>query len=130
MQDPQSLADPAHVISYLGGWSLCESGWGTDICGGLMVLSGDLVFAIRNISGGARLYIGDNTGLSLRSTSSLNDGIEHRGMTVDLLDGTIVIASRSGDSVMVVGTPSPYNTWYDLTSDHGTGNGVNAIEIL
>lgn len=132
MQNPQSLGDPTHVAYFDGAtWSAVEQGWGTDICGGLDLWAGTVIYAIRNlVAGGARLYKGDTTGLSLASTSLLNSGVEPHGITVDPIDITVLLGSRVADSIMVVGSPSPHTTWYDLTSDHQVADGVNAIEIL
>jgi hypothetical protein len=132
MNAPQGLSNPSHIIySATGGlaWSETEASWGADHCGAIYEAPDLTLFAVLNRTNQCKLYVGSAVGVSLRSTSSLNDGVDFHGLTVSA-DAVALLAGKSADSILVVGSMAPYYVWTDLTADHGTASGINAIEIL
>jgi hypothetical protein len=132
MNAPQGLSNPSHIIYSATGaliWSETEATWGADHCGAIYEAPDLTLFAVRNRTNQCKLYVGSAVGVSLRSTSSLNDGVDFHGLTVSV-DAVALLAGKSADSILVVGSMWPYYVWTDLTADHGVAAGINAIEIL
>lgn len=101
-----------------------QTGWGGSVAGAVRVMNNN-IYAIRNVDGEAKLYI-NNT---LKSTIPFPAGVNPRGMVVSTR-GTVFVAADDGQSLMVYMTRSPYTSWTNITYNHGTGNGVNAIDLL
>ena len=133
MNAPQGLANPEHVIGTANGgasFASIENGWSTDWCGCMYVTPGGVIVAIRNNGSTSKLYIGDALGLDLKSTTILAASVNWKAIALDFLDASIILGNDSGGTYMVVITVPPYLDWWDLTSDHPTGSGINALEIL
>lgn len=133
MNAPQGLANPEHVIGTADGgasFASIENTWGTDWCGCMYVTPGGLIIAIRNDGSSSKLYTGDALGLTLMSTSIIAAGVSWKAIALDFIDATIILGNDTGGTFMVVATVPPYLDWYDLTSDHPIGAGINALELL
>ena len=133
MNAPQGLANPEHIIGTSdGGLSFIsiENGWSSDYCGSLYVTPGAVVIAIRNDGSTSKLYTGDATGVVLKSTTILVAGVNWHAIALDFIDGSIIVGNDTGSTYMVAITVPPYLDWWDLTSDHPTGSGINSIELL
>lgn len=124
---------PVHIWhrTSAGAGTTTESGWGADYCGSLIPLSGGTLYAVRCSSTQTGLYSGTKASVSVDAADvGLNKGVDFRGMDYGSGDGVIIVASGDPDNVMVVGSVSPFSTWYDLTYNHGLNGGVVSIIIL
>lgn len=120
------------IYSEDGGASFAavETGWDADHCGSLLEDFGT-VFAIRNVVGlAAKLYIGDYTALSVVSTLLGNAGVNPSSMAYDWFNNVVYVGLDTGAAVMVLRANAPFTEWVDITYDHQTSNGINAIMVL
>lgn len=121
-----------HIVSVSG--TVIEGGWGEDICGALAVAPDGTIFAVRNIANNPpKLYIGSaQDGLALKCTLPFESGVRPHAIDIDLFTGDVYIAAGSGQSTMVIKVQPPYaaNNIINLTYDHDTNDGVNALVLL
>lgn len=106
--------------------SVVEGSWGTDHCGAL-IEDFENVYAIRNVSGGAKLYVGSNDGVNLKSTLPIAAQVNPRAIEWDWYNGLLYVGAGSSGAVLVVRTSPPYMEWENITFDHPTGNGLNSL---
>ena len=134
MDDPYSLGDPAHIIySDDAGVtaSLVENDWSVDHCGALLVTTAGIVIAIRNRGGQAKLYMDNNDfNLLLKVTLPFDNNVQPHGLAYDYTNNTIYICSGYGDAFMIIIVNPPYVSTKNITYNHGTTEGVNAVAIL
>lgn len=84
--------------------------------------------------------LGDRLAMICGISTKLYVNESPRGVLPDVVDinphnlkttaFTAFVASGEANSKMVWRAPSPYNTWGNITSNHGTGEGVWALEII
>ena len=134
MDGPQGLASPEHII-YTGNggssFSSIENSWLINHCGSIYYLANGDLYAIRNDGAATRLYLGTLvSAMVLKSILPLPAGVDPHGMNVDPFSLNLVACSNVPGAVMVVQSLNPYSTWSDLTLDHQTAEGVNAVAIL
>jgi len=132
MNDPDGLGDPSHIIytdDAGATFSLLEGSWSLDSCGAFYSF-GMFMVAIRKTGNRAKVYLWNGSSFDFQSTATLNAGTKVKGMALDHRDVTVVLCSEKADSIMVVLSPYPYTTWYDITSNHQITNGVFAVQIL
>jgi hypothetical protein len=134
MNDPQSLGNPSHIIYTNNGGSsfaLVEGDWTTEHCGSVYERSSGALFAIRNVTGGCYLYKGTAAGgIVYMSISTLDAGVDPQGMILDLTDGTVIACSNGAQTNMVALSPANYLYWGDITANHNTNRGVNAVVVI
>jgi len=122
---------PAHIIYTLDGstFLVLESAWGATHCGSTIIWPNNAFISIRNDGSASKLYIGYiATGMAIQSIVPFE--VDPHGMDIDFRDGAIAACNRFASTTMVAVCASPYITWADITSDHGTSEGVNAVAIL
>lgn len=87
------------------------------------------VFAIRNYrGGGTKLYRGSPAGLQVALTLPLT-AVNSQGLHVDT-DGIVFVGSGTPAQTMVLAITPPYSSAKDITYDHSTARGINAIHKL
>jgi hypothetical protein len=129
---PTSVGQSQIIYSADSGASLVvfESGWDSAYCGSLVDDFG-LVYAAYCVPGQTKLYVGNyNESLDLKSTMTFSSETNPFGLVYNWLDDSVYAASASGGSIMVVKANSPFTVWTDITYNHGTSAGINAIVAL
>lgn len=76
-------------------------------------------------------YSGGASGdyMNYKSDSPLDD-VGWHAMDVDIRDGTMVLANKVADLLMVYACPPPYTAWYNLTFSHRNDRGVTGLVVL
>jgi hypothetical protein len=107
-----------------------EASWGTAYCGSLIDDFG-LIFAAWCNGNQAKLYTGQwDASLELKSTMLFPAAINPFSMVYNFYDDSLYAAAARGNSLMVIKANSPFTSWKDITYDHSTSNGINAIVAL
>ena len=90
-----------------------------------------LVFAAWCNGNQAKLYTGQwDASLELKSTLLFPAAINPFSMVYNFYDDSLYAAAARGNSLMVIKANSPFTSWKDITYDHSTSNGINAIVAL
>lgn len=124
----------AQIIATTDGgsnWSVIQSSWGTDQCGALVATSSQYIYAVRNVAGGSpTLHVGSVGGMIMfdRAELPFANGISHGNLIMDDDENLFAVAATA-DPVMVVVSPPPYLSWYNITSDHVSVNANRIIRI-
>jgi hypothetical protein len=135
MANPEFTTTLGHIITTNdagGNWNLVEDGWSSAHASALQhTLIGEL-FAIQSTGSSAKLYR-DNADLNLvlKSTLTFAEGVDLHALKIDA-SNRVVVAANGADSIMVLRILTPYDATKigNITYDHATGAGVNALEIL
>jgi hypothetical protein len=107
-----------------------EASWGNAYCGSLIDDFG-LVFAAWCNGNQTKLYTGDwQSVLELKSTLLFSAAINPFSMVYNFYDDSLYAAASAGQTVMVIKANSPFTSWADITYDHSTAAGINAIVAL
>lgn len=110
--------------------TVLEASWGSAYCGSLIDDFG-LVFAARCAGAQAKLYTGQwDSSLELKSTMLFSAAINPFSMVYNFYDDSLYAAAAAGGSIMVIKANSPFTAWSDITYDHSTAAGINAIVAL
>jgi hypothetical protein len=112
-------------------WDLVEDTWGAGWGSALFEKSGTL-FAIRSTAGDAKLYKDSaDLNLVLKTTLTFSNGVNLHALKIDS-SNRVVVGGDGADSVMVLRVLSPYDATKigNITYDHGTAAGINALEVL
>lgn len=129
---PASVGLSQIIYSADSGVSLTvlEAGWGSAYCGSLIDDFG-LVFAARCAGSQAKLYTGQwDASLELKSTMLFSAAINPFSMVYNFYDDSLYAAAAASGSIMVIKANSPFTSWSDITYDHSTAAGINAIVAL
>ena len=111
------------VVSY-------EAGWDSAYCGSLVDDFGT-VYACRVAGSSTKLYTGDwQDSLSLKSTLTFQTAINPFGLVFSWLDNSVYAAAAASNSYMVIRANSPFTAWTDVTYNHSTAAGINALVAL
>ncbi len=132
MNDPESLGNPAHIIKSVSSgssWSLIEGAWSTDVAGAMLSASASL-YAVRNTGGVPRFYSGNDASLTQKSLIPFSKDVFPRGMDIEIATNVIAIGSGAIYTRMVLVSPSPYGTWYDLTLNHSKVSDISAVKVI
>jgi len=129
---PSSVGLSQIIYSADSGASLTvlEANWGSAYCGSLIDDFG-LVFAARCIGSQTKLYTGQwDVGLELKSTLLYSAATNPFSMVYNFYDDSLYAAAAASGAIMVIKANSPFTSWKDITYDHSTAAGVNAIVAL
>jgi hypothetical protein len=129
---PSSVGLSQIIYSADSGASLTvlEASWGSAYCGSLIDDFG-LVFAARCIGSQTKLYTGQwDVGLELKSTLLYSAATNPFSMVYNFYDDSLYAAAAASGAIMVIKANSPFTSWKDITYDHSTAAGVNAIVAL
>lgn len=133
LNNPDGLGTPQHIIEtvdHAANFTSLEARWGTDQCGAVVVEADGLVTAIRNRGTSSKLYRGLLPPFDLMSTLTFPAGVNTQALDVDVFSGAVYACANIGNSVMVLKSLPPYLDWENMTYDHGTSDGINAILLL
>jgi hypothetical protein len=110
--------------------TVLEAGWGAAHCGSLIDDFG-LVFACWCNGNQTKLYTGlwDSV-LELKSTLLYSAATNPFSMVYNFYDDSLYAAAARGNSLMVIKANSPFTSWKDITYNHSTAAGINAIVSL
>lgn len=135
MQNPQSLANPAHIIKTTDGgssFSLVESGWGSDHCGALEIDQEEggrrWYQCVRNSSSAVpKFYRGQDAAQYVSDLPFASGSF----VLVDALTtstGRIAMGCNTAGNIMVVRSVDNGVTWEDITNNlPKTGSIVSAV---
>jgi hypothetical protein len=129
---PASVGLSQIIYSADSGASLTvlEAGWGSAYCGSLIDDFG-LVFAAWCNGNQTKLYTGQwDSVLELKSTLLFSAAINPFSMVYNFYDDSLYAAAARGNSLMVIKANSPFTSWKDITYNHSTAAGINAIVSL
>lgn len=130
LNDPGGLGLTHLMVSYDAGatFDLVTGDLGTRHIGAVIETSSWKMYYVVNKSGGAELWEYDGSDFLLRSTIPVDAWVEQHGICT--LDSNVLIANGSADAQLVVYAAPPFAEWFDITYDHPTANGINAILSL
>jgi hypothetical protein len=124
MQNPQSLANPAHIIKTINGggaFSLVESGWGADHCGALEVDAeegGSRVYrAVRNGAAAVPKYYSGGNGPQYVSDLPFPSGSFVLVDALTTATDRVAIGVNTAGTTMVVRSIDDGATWDDITNN-------------
>jgi hypothetical protein len=134
MPNPEFTTTLGHVITTDDAgadWDLVENSWGSAWGSALFEKSGTL-FAIRSTTSDAKLYKDSaDLNLVLKTTLTFPNGVNLHALKVDA-SNRVVVGGDGGNAIMVLRVLSPYDATKigNLTYNHGTAAGINALEVL
>jgi hypothetical protein len=124
------LSQIIYTADYGASLTVFEAGWGSAYCGSLVDDFG-LVYACRVAGASTKLYSGDwQDTLALKSTLLFPTAINPFGMVYSWLDDSLYAAAAGANSLMVIRSNYPFTSWTDVTYNHSTAAGINAIVAL
>lgn len=113
-------------------FEVIEDGWGTDHCSALVVDTMGLIYACRSRDDRSTIYLGSDLGMEQRSILPFGSFVNPQGMKLDHEDSSLIIASGKPDSRIIVRASFPFadSDILNITFNHATDAGINAVEIL
>lgn len=130
MDSPAGFSGIHHIINTIDGavsFTANETSWGANHCGALVDDPyGSSYLAIRNIPNQSRLY----QGTTMKSTLTFPSQVNSQAMAVDFWDGTVYVAAKTPNAIMILKSSPPYVTWANITYNHGTVDGVKSLKLL